>query len=130
MSAEGLSEWSDNWFEAETSENWQLPSNWAQHVLQEARRRRLIVQGLRRDVEGTLVEVAPESLLKASAPITRIRQHLSSSGLLTTVSFCRGGETVGLWFAPADRGPSSEPAWRLLLLETLVLVSGRRPIGG
>ena len=130
MSAHGLPGTAENWFEEGPAEHWQLPSNWAQHVLQEARRRRLVVQALQRDIEGTLVEVPPESLLKAAAPITRIRQHLSSSGLLTTVSFCRGGETVGLWFAPEDRGPSGEPAWRLLLLETLVLVSGQRPLAG
>ncbi|MAJ59381.1 MAG: hypothetical protein CBC48_05040 [bacterium TMED88] len=130
MSAEGLAGPAQNWFDEGPVEHWQLPSNWAQHLLQEAHRRRLVIQGLQRDAQGTLVEVAPESLLKAAAPITRIRQHLSSSGLLTTVSFCRGPETVGLWFSPAEREPSGEPAWRLLLLETLVLVSGQRPLAG
>ncbi|MCH2187855.1 hypothetical protein MK280_18525, partial [Myxococcota bacterium] len=96
MSAQGWPGPVEDWFEEAAAEQWQLPGNWAQHLLQEARRRRLVIQGLQRDAEGTLVEVAPERLLKASAPVTRIRQHLSSSGLMTTVSFCRQGETVGL----------------------------------
>ena len=128
MSASALPQPGDALPEAGPTEYWSLPNNWAQHLLTEARRRRLVIRGLRRDAQGSLLEVPPEDLLDARAPITRIRQHLSSTGLLTTVSFCCEEQTVGLWFAPAEREHTGEPAWRLLLLETLVVASGQRPL--
>ena len=128
MSASALPQPGDALLEAGPAECWSLPNNWAQHLLTEARRRRVVIRGLRRDAQGSLLEVPPEDLLDARAPITHIRQHLSSTGLLTTVSFCCEEQTVGLWFAPAERGHTGEPAWRLLLLETLVLASGQRPL--
>ena len=121
-----------DWFESGPIEQWTLPSDWAIHLLTEARRRGLAIQGLQRDSNGLLLEVAPEALIhgaQSPTPITRIRQHLSSSGLCTTVSFCTEDETHGIWFSPRERDRHEEPAWRLLLLETLVLASGRRPMG-
>ena len=74
--------------------------------------------------------MTPENLLARAQlrkSIVWIRQREGRGGLVTTVVFANEGRSWGFWTAQPGCGRPEDPAWRTLLLETLVLSSRKNP---
>ncbi len=111
-------------------DDWCLPRCWTPTILSEARVRNIAVRGFD-FVEGDdLSLVNPENLLERAhlrKSIVWIRQREGLAGLVTTVVFANEGRSWGFWTAQLGCGRPEDPAWRTLLLETLVLSSRKSP---
>ena len=111
-------------------DDWCLPRCWTPTLLSEARVRNISVRGFDFAEGDDLSVVNPENLLERAQlrkSIVWIRQREGRGGLVTTVVFANEGRSWGFWTAQPGCGRPEDPAWRTLLLETLVLSSRKNP---
>ncbi len=111
-------------------DDWCLPLRWTPPILSEARVRNIAVRGFDFGEGGELCVVRAESLLEriqTRKSIVWIRQREGLAGLVTTVVFANEGRSWGFWTTQLGCDRPEDPAWRTLLLETLVLSSRKNP---
>ena len=111
---------------ARLRDDWCLPRCWLPTIFSEAQVRDIDVRGFDSEGGGDFCAVKAESLLDrvhARQSIVWIRQREGLGGLATTVVFANEGRSWGYWTAQLACDRPEDPAWRTLLLETLVLSS-------